>query len=114
MVYADPGQEPTRIVNAVAAGGTILPITPPGTNASWTIDLEMPKLSCNAMNASLRQSVEENIYQALNETIDYPYSPSTGSALTASMFAYLGWVSPNAYAGGKQYQAKGIPILHRL
>ncbi|KAF2215064.1 hypothetical protein CERZMDRAFT_95435 [Cercospora zeae-maydis SCOH1-5] len=65
----DPGQEVNRIVNAVASGGSILPITPPETNASWTMTIKLPKLTCNLFSADLRQKAENNLFTVLKNVM---------------------------------------------
>ncbi|WPA96002.1 uncharacterized protein RHO25_000607 [Cercospora beticola] len=102
LVYRSPAESTQRIIRAVAAGGEILPITPPDTNASWTSTLELPRLSCTTLDKETREAVEDNISQAIYETGDaksgpaHGFSQDTGPYLTRAMFAYLAWVgSPN-------------------
>lgn len=86
----DPGQEVNRIVNAVASGGAILPIKSPGTNASWTVTIELPKLSCAPFSADMRQKAEGNLLAAIHGTREAAY---TSNKLEHKMFAYLAWMN---------------------
>lgn len=94
LQFENANEDVTRIINAVAAGGTILSIDPPGTNASWTSQMELPRLSCAALNDTMRKSVEDNMYTAIYDSFTRPtFIPGTGPYLTSVMFAYLAWIS---------------------
>ncbi|KAF7198631.1 hypothetical protein HII31_00370 [Pseudocercospora fuligena] len=60
-----PKEEVSRIVNAVAAAGSILPISPPGVNTSWTVSFEAPILSCKDVNNEFRDAVKANTLKAM-------------------------------------------------
>ncbi|PPJ54155.1 hypothetical protein CBER1_01031 [Cercospora berteroae] len=104
LQYRSPSENTQRIIRAVAAGGEILPITPPGTNASWTSVLELPRLSCAPLDSSAKKAVENNISQAILETgEDFNFNPDSGSYLTRTLFAYMSWMKYNVGIEGHSY-----------
>ncbi|KAF7191967.1 hypothetical protein HII31_06612 [Pseudocercospora fuligena] len=86
--YQSPNQEVLRVANAAAAGGTILSISPPAANASWSVSFDGPTLHCEALTE--HSSLKQNLQQTLNGTLGPDVSNST--CLDAeSMFTYLAW-----------------------
>ncbi|KAI0905360.1 hypothetical protein F4823DRAFT_142929 [Ustulina deusta] len=59
--YNGPSTEVQKIANAVADGGTTLPITPPTANSSWQLDFYGPSLSCHPMDDDSRRQAESEI-----------------------------------------------------
>ncbi|KAJ2987773.1 hypothetical protein NUW58_g4324 [Xylaria curta] len=59
--YNGPSTEVQKVANAVAVGGTILPIAPPAANSSWQLDFYGPSISCRLMNNDTRIQVESHI-----------------------------------------------------
>jgi hypothetical protein len=54
--------------------GQILPITPPATNASWTLDFWGPALQCNDVTGTERDDIWINIWNSYNgSSASYPY-----------------------------------------
>ncbi|KAI8950665.1 hypothetical protein F4801DRAFT_602078 [Xylaria longipes] len=60
-LYNGPSAEVQKVANAVAYGGTVLPITPPAANSSWQLDFYGPSLICHPMDDNTRLQVESSI-----------------------------------------------------
>lgn len=69
------------IVQAVAGGGSILPIDHPGSNTSWTLEFPGPALQCSNVSSDFRTTVQRNIFDAT-------YSPS------CIPVGYVAWTGP--------------------
>jgi hypothetical protein len=61
--YTNPSVEVMRIVEAVVFQGSILPLTPPALNSSWTLDFHGPSLKCGSIEGEERRLIEQNIAQ---------------------------------------------------
>ncbi|KAK3675115.1 hypothetical protein LTR78_005049 [Recurvomyces mirabilis] len=108
--YEGPGQLVQRIASAVAAQGQILPISPPASNTSWTLDYSGPALQCSNVIGQQRTAIWDNIFEYLNNATRCRNSPG-----------YLSWVEisqtapyPFAYSNGSMRLAdsslsSGIP-----
>jgi hypothetical protein len=66
-VYDGPSQIAKQIAMAVAAQNSVLPITAPFPNASWTLDFKGPSLKCNPVSSSESLSFQENIAQYIQQ-----------------------------------------------
>ncbi|KXT02828.1 hypothetical protein AC578_5395 [Pseudocercospora eumusae] len=96
---AGPSEETARIANAVASGGTILPIQPPGSNASWQISLEAPRISCNDIQDEEIHRISENIITAFKGATGSPFGPTSFyQSRMSTMFSYLSWMSWTVYS----------------
>jgi hypothetical protein len=97
FAYTLPSQEVIEVVKAVAATGTILPITPPSANASWALDFDGPALKCSNISEPLRSTIKENIMSAMNDT-------SGNSQCVA--YGYVSWLEgmPFRLSNGTGYE----------
>lgn len=96
FAYTLPSQEVIEVVKAVAATGAILPITPPSSNASWTIDFDGPTLKCSNISEPLRSTIQSNIMSAMNAT--------SGSSQCVA-YGYVSWLEnlPFKPSNGSRY-----------
>ncbi|KXT19040.1 hypothetical protein AC579_8724 [Pseudocercospora musae] len=95
VTMSSPSEETARIVNAVASGGTILPIQPPFSNASWQLSLEASRLSCYDIEGDLYRQVRQNILDAFNASRqNFPFAANAfyGPTNNPGMFSYLSWM----------------------
>ncbi|KAF7186308.1 hypothetical protein HII31_12383 [Pseudocercospora fuligena] len=95
VTMSGPSEETARIVNAVASGGSILPIQPPSSNASWQLSFEAPRLSCYDIEGDLYRQVRQNIFNAFNASRqNFPFAPNAfyGPTINSGMFSYLSWM----------------------
>jgi hypothetical protein len=83
FAYTLPSQEVIEVVKAVAATGSILPITPASANASWAIDFVGPALKCTNISRSLSSEIQSNIASAMNASVDTSQCVAYG---------YLAWL----------------------
>jgi hypothetical protein len=86
-VYSGPNVEVLKVATAVSVEGTILPITPPASNSSWTLDFFGPSLVCKPMESSVRLEVEQNVAEWNRQSSECSYPP-----------VYLAW-TPNSPFG---------------
>ncbi|KAM3422755.1 hypothetical protein BST61_g239 [Cercospora zeina] len=85
--YAGPTKEVNRIAVAAATQGTILPIDPPGTNATWQSIMVAPRLDCGDIDRYTKQDIRDNLIDFFkNATNDGDWA-----AWTNIMFDYLAW-----------------------
>ncbi|TIA32899.1 hypothetical protein D6C78_07919 [Aureobasidium pullulans] len=61
--YRGPGRLVQRIVDAVGAQGQILPITPPSTNSSWTLEFWGPSLQCSNVEGQEYEDIWSNMWE---------------------------------------------------
>lgn len=59
--YAGPSLTVQRIADAVAAQGSILPVTAPAVNSSWNVAFNGPSLHCNPIVSDFRREVLDNV-----------------------------------------------------
>lgn len=76
-------QEVIEVVKAVAATGNILPVTPPGANASWAIHFTGPALKCINIFEPLRSTIVSNVKSAMN---------STAGTSQCQAYGYVSWL----------------------
>lgn len=86
-----PNNEVSRIAYAAAAGGNILPIDPPGTNATWKLEFTSLRFACGSLEADVLSDVKSNLMEVFNNYT----SNGTWAEWTDIMFSYLSW---SAYA----------------
>ena len=78
--YNGPSRAVTNIVQAVAAGGAILPLRNPGLNSSYTLEFPGPSLRCANIPADLRAVMQANIARA-TQPVSNDCTP----------YGFLGW-----------------------
>lgn len=111
LAYDWPIQEVSRIAYAAATAGTILPVEAPGTNASWQVQFDAPRLSCNDVDNDLREAIKENMGSVLLNWTSYTSSLS----LDSQMFSYVAWSAESndtePYAFKLDSQRSGVWVL---
>lgn len=76
--FNGPSQPVQRIANAVAGLGQILPISPPASNVSWTLDMYGPTMQCAEVEDDRKTTIWTNVWNSFGACSTMPY-------------AYLGW-----------------------
>ncbi|QIX02172.1 hypothetical protein AMS68_007689 [Peltaster fructicola] len=61
FTYNGPSMAVERVAGAVALQGSILPITAPFPNATWSIRLQGPRLHCEEVSDTMRTIIEEEL-----------------------------------------------------
>lgn len=74
-----------KIAVATAAQGAILPINSPGINASWTLQVPGPSLSCVAVNEDSRSAIKHSLYAWTEKNSTTCESPYVYMAWTGSL-----------------------------
>ena len=101
--WSGPSQSLQHLAAAVMGQGQILPISPPATNASWTLDFWGPSLQCAGVEGSERDRMWVNLWNSYNI-----------SSLSRAP-RYLAW-TPWSYADYELYYdnlgSKGIDSSH--
>lgn len=87
LYYSWPIQEVSRIAYAAATAGNILPVEAPGTNASWQVQFDAPRLSCNDVDNELRKAIKENMVSVLLNWTSY----TPALSLDSQMLSYVAW-----------------------
>ncbi|CAK1361801.1 hypothetical protein CB0940_02870 [Cercospora beticola] len=85
--WIGPSDEVSRIAIASATQGIILPIEPPGTNATWQDTIVAPRLACEDTNLDLQREIRDNLidfYKNITNNMDW-------DGWTTIMFDYLAW-----------------------
>ncbi|KAI3318895.1 hypothetical protein HD806DRAFT_305268 [Xylariaceae sp. AK1471] len=65
FVYSRPQNTVLKVVYATSATSNIIPIIPPTTNSSWTLDFHGPELKCSPAPETLRNAINSNVESAL-------------------------------------------------
>jgi hypothetical protein len=60
-MYAGPSLTVQRIVDVVAAQGSILPVAAPSVNSTWDLDFNGPSLRCHPVRSDFRHAVLANV-----------------------------------------------------
>jgi hypothetical protein len=89
--YNGPSRVVQEIVQAVAAQGAVLRITPPAPNTTWAVDFIGPSLTCTNVTSSQQSAIVSNVARA-----------NTGDDCAA--YGFLAW-APNDYFGSEPTQA---------
>ncbi|KAJ5494704.1 hypothetical protein N7463_010791 [Penicillium fimorum] len=84
--YGGPSSETQRVVNSVAAQGTILQIEPPAANSSWSVKFYGPTIVCDKVNQTLATYITQNVAQAINSSIAID-----NGTWTLQVYDYLSW-----------------------
>lgn len=94
-MYAGPSLTVQRIANAVAAQGSILPVTAPSVNSTWDLAFDGPSLHCHPVSLNFRQAALDNI-------LNYTFAPGEGESLSSTcaigpgyMAWHPKWMTPN-------------------
>lgn len=84
--YAGPSLTVQRIANAVAAQGSILPVSAPAVNSSWNVAFNGPSLHCNPLVSDFRRQVLDNV-------LNYTFGRSGISSTENCTFGpgYVAW-----------------------
>jgi hypothetical protein len=61
FTYRGPQYSVQEVVTASCADGSILPIEPIGSNASWSLRFDGPAIDCNAVSPTEKETILENI-----------------------------------------------------
>lgn len=96
LFVGSPTDAVLRIVNAASAAGSILPITPPGTNATWETTMLGPRLSCESMdgNTYFLSDLKDNLQAQLRLSSNGTGDEDSGGPIKAfRMFPYLAWAN---------------------
>lgn len=96
--YNGPSRAVTNIVQAVTAGGAILPLKHHGLNSSYTLKFPGPSIRCSNMPDELRAVVKTNIVQA-TQSADLGCIP----------YGFLGW-TPAANLNNSGLLPKPLPF----
>ena len=88
LSYQGPREEVSRIAFASAAQGAVLPIEPPGTNATWQTTITTPRLACVDIEANVREDIKESLIGFFNNATG---SENDWSWWTTIMFNYIAW-----------------------
>lgn len=88
FAYTIPSREVIEVVKAVAATGSILPITPPSPNASWALAFSGPALQCSDIPEPQSSAIRSNIASATNAS-----SPCTA-------YGYVAWLEGLPFLNG--------------
>lgn len=81
--FSGPSQPVQRIANAVAGLGEVLPIKPPASNTSWSLDMYGPTLQCKEVEGEQKTRIWTNVWISLG----------LGQARNCDgTLAYLGWI----------------------
>lgn len=82
--YSGPATDVQRIADQVAQTGTILPITPPFSNASWELNFNGPALKCLPIAESTQATVRQRL-------------KSTAKNGLCSLQGYIAWSQGESY-----------------
>ncbi|KAM3419598.1 hypothetical protein BST61_g2937 [Cercospora zeina] len=85
--------EASRIIQAVALGGSILPMVPPAVNSSRVVTMRAPRLACDNANDTLLEAIKDNLATALRPrliTTAYDVNMQTLEFIR-HMFSYMSW-----------------------
>ena len=84
--WSGPSQAIQYMASRVMAAGQVLPVTPPATNATWTLDFYGPALQCDDVPETKKDQILTNIWNSYN--VGDPAS-----------YGFLSWVpwSPSDY-----------------
>ncbi|KAK5674200.1 hypothetical protein LTS10_013037 [Elasticomyces elasticus] len=91
--YSGSSQSLQKIASAVLARGQILPINPPSSNTSWTLEFWGPALHCQEVQGAERDAIWVNIWNS--------YQNATRS------WAFLAWVPSS---NGSTAQRMDLPF----
>lgn len=80
--YIGPSDDLLRMTNAVTSNGDIMPITPPGLNASWSLDFYGPSLECDDVVDAVRDDFMDGLVKYLRNT-------KNGGA--QQQYGYIAW-----------------------
>ena len=80
--WSGPSQAIQSMASRVMAGGQVLPVTPPASNATWTLDFWGPALQCDDVPANKSEQIFTNIWNSYD--FDGPGNSST--------YGFLSWV----------------------
>lgn len=101
--YQGPSRIVQRVATAVSAQGQVLPITAPGTNATWTVDFWGPSLQCNPVEGKAQHDVWANVWDFMKNTtrcqVSYGYmawTPTANSSLPFVNTSHDGMVLQNS------------------
>lgn len=97
--YAGPSDAVLRVANVVTVEGVIMPIFPPGTNASWHMDFDGPALECDQVDHDIATRFGDDFNAVLSEYRapgDYGYI-----AWEHRQYGYIAWF-PNGTARDKE------------
>jgi hypothetical protein len=100
--YLRPSVEATRIAQAVAFAGSILPVAPPAVNATWEVTISVPRLGCEHVNATLLSAIKDNIADVMGPLLEGSRDKSIygeegdkysqrAYIFFAYMFSYMSW-----------------------
>ncbi|OQE10102.1 hypothetical protein PENFLA_c093G02106 [Penicillium flavigenum] len=89
--YRGPTPETQRIVNSVAAQGTILPIEPPAINSSWSVEFYGPAIICDKVDQTLAAYITQNVAQAINVSQAHWSANPSGAEYALTRYGYLSW-----------------------
>ncbi|OQE37973.1 hypothetical protein PENCOP_c009G07293 [Penicillium coprophilum] len=84
--YLGPSSETQRVVNSVAAQGTILQIEPPAANSSWSVEFHGPTIVCDNVNQTLADHITQDVAQAINQSRSIE-----NRAWSLWLYNYLSW-----------------------
>lgn len=79
FTYRGPQYSVQEVVTASCADGSILPIEPIGSNASWSLNFDGPAIDCSAVPLTEEEAIFQNIREYL----------TTDNCLTS--FGYISW-----------------------
>ena len=98
--YAGPSDAVLRVANVVTVDGVIMPIVPPGTNASWQADFDGPALECSQVDHDVAIQFGKDFNAVLRE-----YQDPQGYAYIAwehRQYGYIAWF-PNGTARDQEF-----------
>jgi hypothetical protein len=97
--YNGPSTAAQRVTKATSALGSIMPISAPGTNATYEVSFQAPYLKCEPMNATFQDAVQKNIYANWVKASEcqMPYN-------------YLSWTASPGHNDMSSYTPQSLPF----
>lgn len=81
--WTGPSRAIQHMASRVMAAGQVLPVTPPASNATWTLDFWGPALQCNDVPETKSHDIFTNIWNSYNIVVEAHPWPRYG---------FLSWV----------------------
>ena len=98
FVYSGPRYAVDKVVRATAVQGTILPISAPAINSSWTLEFPGPSLTCIDLQGATLDAIIENVQSSI-------------SAESCPSYGYIAWTPTSDSAYLPFMKANGVYTL---
>lgn len=80
--YDGPSDDLLRLTNAVTSNGNIMPVTPPGVNASWQLEFHGPSMECSLVDDAAQVNFRTDLAEYLRNS-------ENGGSL--QQYGYIAW-----------------------